>query len=112
MFGISRKIYVCPFGAKTLNSWESEASPFCDHSMILWEMAVDLLTNGLIQSPPGFLGLIDSIPDGKYIAVLDCNAYSMYNNKWEWEKKKKSALVLLPLQFHTFFTLYRESLVA
>ena len=42
--------------------------------MILWEMVGDFLTDGLIQSPPGFLGLIDSIPDGKYIAVLDCNA--------------------------------------
>ena len=34
---------------------------FCDHSMILWEMAGNLLTNGWIpphpHTPPGFLGL-------------------------------------------------------
>ena len=30
---------------------------FCDHSMILWEMAGDLLTNGQNPPPPGLLGL-------------------------------------------------------
>ena len=54
--------------------------------------------------------LIDGIPDGKYNAVLDCNAYTIINENER--RRKKRALVLLPLQFHTFFTLDRESLVA
>ena len=45
--------------------------------------------------------LIDGIPDGKYIAVLDCNAYTIINENER--RRKKRALVLLPLQFHTFF---------
>ena len=32
---------------------------FCDHSMTLWEMAGDLLTNGL-NPPPQLLGLKES----------------------------------------------------
>ena len=31
---------------------------FCDHSMILWEMAGDLLTSGHFWTPPPPLGLI------------------------------------------------------
>ena len=40
-----------------LGMFFDKVKKFCDHSMILWEMAGVLLTNGLNQTSPHILGL-------------------------------------------------------
>ena len=42
--------------------------------------------------------LIDGIPDGKYNAVLDCNAYTIINEN-ERRRKKKRATTTVPHYF-------------
>ena len=48
------------------------------------------------------MALIDGIPDGKYIAVLDCNAYTIINEN-ESKKEKKTCFSTTPTTVPHFF---------